>query len=175
MQAKASGKRNSAMSGTERPTAQPQAGSQQADAQQEDLQASSEDLEERLKGIFNKFEIQVLGMMGLLIGYITVFYAKILGFTNIYIGVSGVALITLLLLSLDRSFTWRQSKRLVRALIVIIVCLLLTAPQLYFAWNVSVREAAAEALAQHNLQVSRQEVSVTPQVNVINEPSGGNL
>jgi hypothetical protein len=66
-------------------------------------------------------EAQVLGAMGLFVGYICVFLAKIMQVTNPYLGVCGVAIITLLLLTLGADFDWRSIKWWIRALAVVVV------------------------------------------------------
>ena len=88
-----------------------------------------------LDGLLLTQEAQVLGAMGLFIGYICVFFAKILNLTNPYFGVLGVALITMLLLTLCKTFDWRSPTCWARCVVVIIICLLITSPQLYFAWT----------------------------------------
>jgi hypothetical protein len=116
-------------------------------------------------------EAQVLGAMGLFVGYICVFLAKIMQVTNPYFGVCGVAIITLLLLALGTDFDWRSLKWWVRAVAVIVICILITSPQLYFAWTVSVSEAETAAQAHHASAVSAAAaVSLQPQITVTNAP-----
>ena len=116
-------------------------------------------------------EAQVLGAMGLFVGYICVFLAKIMQVTNPYFGVCGVAIISLLLLALGSDFDWRSLKWWIRALAVIVICILITSPQLYFAWTVSVSEAETAAQAHHTNVVSEAaKVSLQPQITITNTP-----
>ncbi len=103
--------------------------------------ASANNVVDALGGLLQTQEAQVLGAMGLFVGYICVFFAKILNYTNPYFGVLGVAILTMLLLTLSKAFDWRSPAWWLRSFVIIIICLLLTSPQLYFAWTVSVREA----------------------------------
>ena len=114
-------------------------------------------------------EAQVLGAMGLFVGYICVFLAKIMQVTNPYAGVCGVAIITLLLLTLGADFDWRSIKWWIRALAVVVICILITSPQLYFAWTVSVTEAETPAQAHHNNAVSlANQVTSQPKITITN-------
>ncbi|TBF36978.1 hypothetical protein ELG88_17995 [Rhizobium leguminosarum] len=117
-------------------------------------------------------EAQVLGAMGLFVGYICVFLAKIMQVTNPYFGVCGVAIITFLLLALGNDFDFRSFKWWIRAAAVIVICILITSPQLYFAWTVSVSEAETAAQAQHARAVSAAEkVTLQPQITITNTPA----
>jgi hypothetical protein len=121
---------------------------------------SVQDVLGSLQGLFNSHELQVLGAMGLLTGYICVFFAKILNLTNPYTAVSGVACITFLLLAINKDFNWRASVWWIRSFVIIIICLLITAPQLFYAWTVSVAEArsAAEELHQRDVKAAVSQV-----------------
>lgn len=117
-------------------------------------------------------EAQVLGAMGLFVGYICVFLAKIMQVTNPYFGVCGVAIITFLLLALGNDFDLRSLKWWIRAVAVIVICILITSPQLYFAWTVSVSEAETAAQAQHARAVSAAaKVTLQPQITITNTPA----
>lgn len=97
--------------------------------------------------------------MGLVVGYICVLFAKFLNVTNPYFGILGVASTTMLLLALSNSFDWRSLTWWIRSLAVTFICLLITSPQLYFAWTVSVSEAksATEAQLQRNVDIASGE------------------
>lgn len=108
-----------------------------------------------LEGLLQTQEAQVLGAMGLFVGYICVFFAKILNLTNPYFGVMGVAIITMLLLTLCKTFNWRSPSWWSRSFVIIVICLLITSPQLYFAWTVSVSEAQSAAEGQHQRAINQ--------------------
>ena len=128
---------------------------------------------EGFRGILQTYEVQVLGTMGLLIGYICVFFAKILSFTNIYIAVFGVSFITMMLMMLNKDFKWRDGAYWLRTVVVIFICLLITAPQLYFAWTVSVAEVQAAVEAHHMNNVDLKErQQIAPYVTIKNIQDG---
>ena len=128
-----------------------------------------------MKGIeelLDKHETRVLGVMGLCIGYISVFLVKILNFTHMYYGVGGIVLTTLLLLLLDKNKNLKVVDWWVRALTVIVICLFITSPQLYFAWTVSVAEL--QVAADERLERDRAEAYLnqeSPEITIIN-PEG---
>jgi hypothetical protein len=133
-----------------------------------------EDVVGSFKGILQTHEVQVLGTMGLLIGYICIFFAKILAFTNIYMGVLGVGGVTLLLVILDSNFRWQDYKCWVRSIVVIVICLLITAPQLYFAWTVSVSEVRSTIEEQSQREAeARAKQQISPSVTVTTQKSDG--
>ena len=108
--------------------------------------------------------------MGLLIGYICVFLAKILSFTNIYIGVIGVVVITLLLMMLNKDVKFADARFWLRAVVVTFICLLITAPQLYFAWTVSVSEVQSALIEQNRRAAeARADQTVPPSVTITNK------
>jgi hypothetical protein len=115
-----------------------------------------------LEGLLRTQEVQVIGAMGIFVGYICVFLAKILNLTNPYYGVLGVAILTILLLTLSRAFNWRAPGWWVRATVIVVICLLLTSPQLYFAWSVSVREAQAAVEEQLRNATSKLATASAP-------------
>lgn len=92
--------------------------------------------------LLNTHEVKVLGMIGLFIGYICVFFVKILSFTNIYVGALGISLLTFILMMLDPRRNLGSADWWIRALAVVMLSLFLTSPQLYYAWTVSVSELA---------------------------------
>jgi predicted Co/Zn/Cd cation transporter (cation efflux family) len=108
-----------------------------------------------IEGLLRTHEARVLATMGLFIGYICVFFTKIMSFTDLSVGAMAVAVITLLLLFLDRDIDFRSRAWWLRSIVVIVLTLILTAPQLYFAWTVSVTEAEAAARAVHERKVQQ--------------------
>src|SRR5262245_52512600 len=88
-----------------------------------------------VESLFNTHEARVLGAIGLFTGYICVFFTKIMSFTQMYVGVLAVTGLTFLLLVLNREFDFKSRDWWVRAAAVIVLSLLLTSPQLYFAWT----------------------------------------
>jgi hypothetical protein len=124
-------------------------------------------LNNAIQELFNTYEARVLGTMGLFVGYICIFFAKIMSFTNIYVGVAGVAIITLLLLLLNKGQDWKSQDWWIRLPAVIIFSVLLTSPQLYFAWTVSVNEARSAAQAAHDQLVHDARQFVQPEVTII--------
>jgi hypothetical protein len=103
-----------------------------------------------VEGLFNTHEARVLGAIGLFTGYICVFFTKIMSFTQMYVGVLAVTGLTFLLLVLNREFDFKSRDWWIRSAAVIVLSLLLTSPQLYFAWTVSVTEAQLAAQATQN-------------------------
>jgi hypothetical protein len=125
-----------------------------------------------IEGLLSTHEARVLATMGLFIGYICVFFTKIMSFTNMYVGAVAVAAITFLLLLLDREFHIRSRDWWLRAFVVVTLSLILTSPQLYFAWTVSVTEAEVAALAAHERKVHQAIVTSQPSAPVENQPAG---
>jgi hypothetical protein len=131
--------------------------------------ANPQDIVNAFGNLLQTSEVQVLGAMGLLIGYICVFYAKILGFQNIYAGVAGISIITFLLIALTKDFNWFNPVSWIRAFVVIILCLLITAPQLYNAWTVSVSELQSQKELQHQAEVrNATDAKVPPSIKIEN-------
>jgi hypothetical protein len=54
-----------------------------------------------LDGLFATHEIRVLGLVGILTGYVCVLFVKMMGLSSPFVGIGGVVLITLMLLFLD--------------------------------------------------------------------------
>src|ERR1700726_4212628 len=98
--------------------------------------ATPEDALKAVESFLNTHEIRVLGVLGIFIGYICVFFVKILSFTNIFMGVGGVALTALILMFLDPKRQIGYLDWWFRVIVVVLMSLFLTAPQLYFAWTV---------------------------------------
>lgn len=125
-----------------------------------------------LEELLDKHEVRVLGVMGLFIGYISVFLVKILSFTNMYYGVGSIILTTLLLLLLDKNKNLKVTDWWIRTSAVILLCLFITSPQLYFAWTVSVAELKVAANAR--LEQERENAYInqsSPEITIIN-PKG---
>jgi len=129
-------------------------------------------LTQAVGALLGPHETQTLGLMGLLIGYICIFLVKILNFTNINLAVGGVAVLTLLILASNKSLVFSLNW-CIRSLTAIIICLLVTGPQLYFAWTVSVAELQAAIEAQHRREIeSAAARSVTPSITITNTDTG---
>jgi hypothetical protein len=62
-----------------------------------------------VESLLNTHEARVLGAMGLFIGYICVFFTKIMSFTNMYVGALAVAGITLMLLLLNKDLNIKSA------------------------------------------------------------------
>jgi hypothetical protein len=125
-----------------------------------------------VEGLLNTHEARVLATMGLFIGYICVFFTKIMSFTNMYVGAIAVAGITLLLLLLDRELHIRSRAWWLRAAIVMALSLMLTSPQLYFAWTVSVTEAEVAALAAHERKLRQANAPSQQTAPIGKQPAG---
>jgi hypothetical protein len=120
-------------------------------------------------GLFQAHEVQVLGAMGLFIGYICVFFTKIFSFTHMYIGICGVVGTTILLLLLNKELAPKSFNWWVRFVTVIVLALFFTSPQLYFAWTVSVSEAKlASQTAQATGIAAAEQKFVAPDVTISN-------
>ena len=119
-----------------------------------------------VESLLNTHEARVLGAMGLFIGYICVFFTKIMSFTNMYVGALAVAGITLMLLLLNKDLNIKSAGWWLRSGAVIVLTLMLTSPQLYFAWTVSVSEALAAAQAAQESKIREGTKFVPPEVNI---------
>jgi hypothetical protein len=130
-----------------------------------------------IQGLFDTHEARVLGAMGLFVGYICIFFVRVMSFTEMYVGVLGVALITLLLLLLNRdkgslSQGWLQWG--IRSFAVIIFSVLLTSPQLYYAWTVSVKDQQFAAQVDREIAAAKANKFVQPEINVKRPQAGIN-
>jgi hypothetical protein len=121
-----------------------------------------------LDSLLQTQEAQVLGAMGLIVGYVCVLFAKLLNATNPYYGVFGVALTTMLLLALSKSFDWRSPSWWARSVAVTLICILITSPQLYFAWKVNVSEAQAASLSYLREASQAAPPPVQPEIRITN-------
>jgi hypothetical protein len=101
-----------------------------------------------LDGLFATHEIRVLGLVGILTGYICILFVKMMGLSSPFIGIGGIVLITLMLLFLDPQMNLRSFRWWVRVFSVVIMSIVISSPQMYDAWTVAVREAKNEALVQ---------------------------
>ena len=116
-----------------------------------DLSKPKQTLIDGMNAIFQKHEMQVISIVGLLVGYVCLFMTKILAQESILFGVSAlILLVFLLLLSLsdaDSGSPLFRGSWWLRFCTVCVVSLLLSAPQLHTAWTVAIQEkAAAEQL-----------------------------
>ncbi|MCA1416020.1 hypothetical protein I6F30_33580 [Bradyrhizobium sp. NBAIM20] len=119
-----------------------------------------------IANLLDTHEARVLGAVGLFIGYLCVLLTKIMNFTQMYVGLLGVVGLTIVLLLLGggniRTRIWW-----LRTTIVVFLAILLTAPQLYFAWTVSVAEVQANALLAQSNQVKQlSNQYVQPEISV---------
>jgi hypothetical protein len=119
-----------------------------------------------LEGLFQSYEARVLAAIGLFIGYICVFFTKIMSFTQMYIGILGIAGVTFLLLLLNKDADFKSRAWWARSCVVVIFSLILTSPQFYFAWTVSVQEAQNAAQAAQIRAVNEAQAFVQPQITV---------
>jgi hypothetical protein len=136
-------------------------------------EARSQEAVAAIATLLNSQEAQVLGAIGLFIGYLCIFLTKLMNFTQPYIGVLGVIILTTLLLLLGKQNNLKSPDWWLRSVVVIVLALILSAPQLYFAWTVSVAEVRANALQLQNNEVQqRSSAFVAPNVK-IDQPKSG--
>jgi hypothetical protein len=119
-----------------------------------------------IENLLNSHEGRVLAAMGLFIGYVCVFFTKIMSFTDMYAGVIGVRVITLLLLLLNKERNLKSQDWWFRSITVVVLTIVLTSPQLYFAWTVSVAEAQSAAEANQLRKVADARRFVLPDVQI---------
>ena len=119
-----------------------------------------------VEDLFNTHEARVLGAIGLFTGYICVFFTKIMNFTQMYVGVLAVMGLTFLLLALNRKIDFKSRDWWFRSAAVIALSLLLTSPQLYFAWTVSVTEAQLAAHAAQSRALMEAGQFVQPEIRI---------
>jgi hypothetical protein len=119
-----------------------------------------------LEGLFSSHEARVLGAISLFVGYLCIFFTKILSFTNMYVGVIGIAAMIVVLLLLKNDFKWKSPQAWFRHAAVVIIGLVLTSPQLYFAWTVSVAEARMAAQADQQRQERAANSFVPPEITI---------
>jgi hypothetical protein len=101
---------------------------------------TTEAVSRAIEDLFSTHEVRVLGAMGLIIGYISIFFTKIMEVDSFYVGIFGVAMTTMLLLLLDPKLSIDSKVWWARSIVVVIMSLFLTSPQFYYAWTVSVKE-----------------------------------
>jgi hypothetical protein len=130
----------------------------------EDRRPDSSETAKALEGLLQTHEARVLGVVGLFIGYVCVLMTKIMNFAQMYVGALAVAILTFLLLLLGENFQFKSATWWLRSIIVILLCLVLTSPQLYFAWTVSVTEAEAAAQAALDRRVLRESNKFVPPI-----------
>jgi phosphoglycerol transferase MdoB-like AlkP superfamily enzyme len=120
-----------------------------------------------LADVIDGYETRIVALVSMLMGYLCILLTKVFRSTDILMGVAAVAFITLLLLSLHSNRSFTSMEWWWRAFVVIVVCLVVTAPQLHFAWTVSANEAqdAAEALQNRKL-IEAGRRFITPNVNI---------
>jgi hypothetical protein len=124
-----------------------------------------------LQGFFSPFQISVLVLISILIGYICILVTKLLEITDISLGIGAVALLAFLLLTLDTNRSFWSADWWWRTFIAIIICLVIVAPQLNSAWKVSVAEARASAEAQQNRKVLEERRRyVAPDIKIFPRP-----
>jgi len=108
---------------------------------------SSKEVLGALDGLFATHEVRVLGVVGILTGYLCILFVKMMGLFSPLIGVGGIVCITAMLLFLDPKMEVRSGRWWIRVFAVIIVSVVITSPQMYDAWTVAVKEARDSALA----------------------------
>lgn len=119
-----------------------------------------------VQGLLNTHEAHVLGAIGLFVGYISIFFTKVMNFTDMYIGVLGVVALTVLLLLLNKDSNYRSRDWWIRSAVVVVLSILLTSPQLHTAWTVSVSEARLAALTEQDRAVQEAKRFVSPVVTI---------
>jgi predicted Co/Zn/Cd cation transporter (cation efflux family) len=133
--------------------------------------ADQQAVQQALAGIFQAHETKALGIIGLLVGYICIFFTKVMEMQSILVGVLGISLTTILLLLLNPELNFRSTQWWLRSITVIILSILLTSPQLYFAWTTSVAEARAGAIQQRDAAISRaQDINVPSRITIETSP-----
>src|SRR5882724_4709318 len=85
--------------------------------------------------LLDSHEARVLGAIGLFVGYLCVLFTKILNFTHPVMGVLGIVGLTAILLFLGKDVELRSPRWWLRSFVVVLLAIVLTAPQLYFAWT----------------------------------------
>jgi hypothetical protein len=121
----------------------------------------------QLNAVFPAHELRVLGIMALLIGYLSIFFTKILHQTDPTVGVVGIAAMTLLLLFMGPEVDARSRNWWLRSFAIILLTLLLTAPQFNNAWIVSIDEERRKALYEAQVDAARKaQQQIQPQVSV---------
>src|SRR3982074_3811321 len=87
-----------------------------------------------ISALLDTHEARVLGAVGLFVGYLCVLLTKIMNFTQPAVGVLGVVGLTIVLLLLGKDVELRSPGWWLRSVIGVILVIVLTSPQLYFAW-----------------------------------------
>jgi hypothetical protein len=124
-----------------------------------------------MENLLSSHEGRVLAAMGLFIGYVCVFFTKIMSFTAMSVGVVGVGIITLLLLLLNKERDLKSQDWWFRSITVIVLTVILTSPQLYFAWTVSVAEAQNAAEANQLRKIADARRFVLPELQISGQPT----
>lgn len=101
-----------------------------------------------LEGLFATHEVRVLGAVGLLTGSISIFFVKILGLLSPFVGISGIALVTVIMLLLDPRINPRSIIWWIRMFCVVLIAIIITSPQLYDAWTTAVTESQNNGYAK---------------------------
>ncbi len=120
--------------------------------------------------LLDSHEARVLGAVGLFVGYLCVLLTKIMNFTQPVMGVLGIVGLTLVLLLLGKEVDLRSPGWWLRSFIVVLLAIVLTAPQLYFAWTVSVAEVQANALQMQAIQARQLANQFVPPTVTIGKP-----
>jgi hypothetical protein len=120
--------------------------------------------------LLDSHEARVLGAVGLFVGYLCVLLTKIMNFSQPIVGVLGVVGLTIVLLLLGKDVELRSPGWWLRSVIVVILAIVLTSPQLYFAWTVSVAEVQANALQAQAIQTRQLADQFVPPVVTIGKP-----
>ncbi|GAC1307159.1 MAG: hypothetical protein NVSMB10_12500 [Steroidobacteraceae bacterium] len=120
--------------------------------------------------LLDSHEARVLGVVGLFVGYLCVLFTKILNFTHPVMGVLGIVGLTVVLLLLGKEIEPRSPGWWMRSFVVVVLAIVLTAPQLYFAWTVSVAEVQANALQAQAIQARQLANQFVPPVVTIGKP-----
>lgn len=98
---------------------------------------------EGLKGIFEAYEVQVISVVGLLVGYISIFLIKIADVGSVKFGAAFIALTTVALLCINSNAKFLHPIWWLRTVILMGICLAFLAPQIHSAWTVTSNEHAA--------------------------------
>ncbi|MCQ1772874.1 hypothetical protein NOI24_16310 [Neorhizobium galegae] len=101
-----------------------------------------------LGDLLNLFESKVLAAIGLLSGYLCIFFTQWMAISSGYVIAVAMSLLTGMLLMLNPEFKFNEFKWWLRTFTVIIVALFLTSPQVVFALKSAAADGRDAAEAQ---------------------------
>lgn len=121
-----------------------------------------------LKDVLQTYEIRVVGVMGILVGYICIFLVKLLQFEDVKIGVGLISFISMIFMISEKTFNFRSLSSYLRVVLVVVLSNIACSPQLFYAWETSIAERAREikmrqleaAVIENSLVVDRTKISI---------------